>query len=260
MKIFDFNIHLPIDKKVDSELIATNRDLIDRYSNLQLDIDAVNFMIFNSNLFDEGNDFIKYKKSEKICSYTLLVDFRSPIVFEKLERAIASGINFIKFHSYHQKITSADYHSIIKICKFAEQKNIKICLDASYGTNKMLKYDIIDFICTISDHITKTPIVILHSGGIKCLEVMLLALERSNIYIETSFTLPFYIGSTIEQDLAFMYKKVDKYKIIYGSDSPYVNNKESIDISYNFFERHKLSYLIDDIFYNNAINLLNNEI
>jgi len=263
MKLFDFNIHLPAFKKevkdlVYSETISTNSDLINRCSFLSDTLSGGNFMIFNSNLFEENNKFIEYTNSNfDIYSYTLLVNFRDKSIFKKLEKAIASGINFIKFHSYHQKITPHDYNIIIKICKFAEKNHIKICLDGSYGSSKMLKYDIIDLICTISDEITKAPIIVLHSGGIKCLEVMLLALEKPNIFLETSFTLPFYIGSSIEKDLAFVYNKIDSNKILYGSDSPYVEFDDSFNKSYSFFKKWGLADKIEDIFYNNSIKLLN---
>ena len=149
MKVFDFNIHLPtfksnnkIEDLVYSEITATNSDLIDRSSLLKEKLFSGNFMIFNSNLFEENNKFIQYINNNfEISSFTLLVDFRDPHVMEKLEKSISSGINFIKFHSYHQNIGKDSYEKIIKICKYAEKNNIKICLDGSYGTSKMLKYD-----------------------------------------------------------------------------------------------------------------------
>ena len=263
MKVFDFNIHLPTfqkDSKVEdlvhSEMIATNSDLIDRSSLLKPKLYCGNFMIFNPNLFEENNKFIDYiNNTFKNSSFTLLVDFRDPNVFSKLETAISSGIHFIKFHSYHQGIDKNSYEKIIKICKYAEKNNIKICLDGSYGTSKMLKYDIIDLICTISDKITKVPIIVSHSGGIKCLEVMLLALEKPNVFVETSFSLPFYLGSSIEKDLAFAYSKIDSNKILYGSDTPYVSFDDSLNKSYLFFRKWKMENKIEDIFYNNAIKL-----
>ncbi|MEZ4938056.1 MAG: amidohydrolase family protein [Crocinitomicaceae bacterium] len=267
MKIFDFNIHLPdlkddgVNDRVATEIHATNQEMIERLDYVY-DLKKVhggNFMVFNSSLFMENDEFAKYARSQTdTAAFTLLIDFRAANVYEHIEAGIAAGINCIKFHSYHQQIDSSCYPKIIEICKYAEEKGLIICLDGSYGTSKMIQYDIVDFICTIADAITKTTIIVLHSGGLQCLKILLLALEKSNIYLETSLTLPWYEGSSIEQDLAFMYKKMEDHKILFATDSPYIPFQDGYDATIRFFEKHGFSSEFQEgVFYHNAIQLLN---
>ncbi len=146
MKIFDFNIHLPdmafddVNQRVHSEMIASHSQLIERaekYYPLEK-VEGGNFMIFNPRFYQEEDQFNAHFRSKlNQSAFTLLIDFRSPDVFDDIDKGIVAGINCIKFHSYNQQIESSHYETIIKICKYAESKNLIICLDASYGT----KYD-----------------------------------------------------------------------------------------------------------------------
>ena len=111
------------------------------------------------------------------------LEFTYLINFKDLKKTISvldnnPSIRRIKFHSYFQRISKKDYGNIIKICKFAERKNISILVDASYGTLMMNKYDNIDLIISIADKIKKTPIVILHSGGININKALLIAVSQ----------------------------------------------------------------------------------
>ena len=267
MKIFDFNIHLPdlqtegIHSLVDSEISATNKSLIERVQSIYPEnkIEGANFMIFNPTLFSEGNEFINYCKSTyALASFTLLVDFRSDDCYDDIDKGIEAGINCIKFHSYHQQISAEWYEKIKDICLYAEERNLIICLDASYGTSKMIQYDIIEFICFIADFVSKTPIVALHSGGLKCLSIMLLALEKDNLYVETSASLPFYMDSSIERDLAFMYKKLNPERILWATDAPYFTFNDTLEATTKFFDKHGFSTDAQEkIFYKNSVSLLN---
>lgn len=266
MKTFDFNIHLPdlneegVNARVGSEMNSTNEDLIERVKNhySMEEITGGNFMIFNPNFYHQGSNFNSYVKEKlEYSAFTLLVDFRDSNVYKSIDKAIFSGINCIKFHSYHQKISRNDYSKIIEICKYAEKKQLIICLDASYGTSNMRKYDIVDFICSVANEIHNTPLVVLHSGGLKCLEIMLLALDKNNIWVEMSLSLPIYMGSSIEQDLAFMYKNLDSEKILWATDSPYIPFDKMKKSTEEFLDKHNFSQEFkENVYFNNAINLL----
>ena len=238
MKIFDFNIHLPdtsdiggVNEKVHSEIVASGGDLIGRVSKLDFlkDIAGANFMVFNSSLvLKEENFVIEVRKHVPLSAFTLLVDFRSPDGFKQIEAAHAQGFSCIKFHSYHQNIRKEDYPAILALCKHAEARGLSICLDGSYGTSFMIENDIIEFICCVSRNISKVPVIVLHSGGLKCMEIFLLAMERKNIYLEMSATQSIYEGSRIHEDLAFIYNKIGDRRILFASDSPYFEFGDSV--------------------------------
>jgi predicted TIM-barrel fold metal-dependent hydrolase len=147
---------------------------------------------------------------------------------------------------------------IIKICRYAEQKKLIICIDGSYGTSKMYSYNNMKLACCVADFISKTPIVIVHAGGARIIEAMLLAADKSNVWLDTSFSLPYYLGSSIEVDFDFAIKKLKFDKIIFGSDHPYIVFEEALNKHLDFFARHNFKDCeISKIMGENALKLFN---
>lgn len=254
MKVFDFNIHLPMLKDGDVNNVIANetemdtRQLIESFdSHLPAfgQLQGGNIMLFNMSLFALGQDVTEFFNHVRghfnESMFTALLDFRRPDINQYMDTLVQCKVDAVKFHSYVQKIKQSDFAQVVKVAKMAEANKMAICIDASFGTTKMYEHDNIKLICALADEITQVPIVILHSGGARCIEAMLIALEKDNVFIETSFSLPFYQGSTIENDLAFVYKKVGADKVIYGSDSPYVTTEESMKVHLAFFEKHGFS-------------------
>jgi predicted TIM-barrel fold metal-dependent hydrolase len=160
------------------------------------------------------------------------------------------------FNSYLQKIGENDFARVIQVCQYAASKGLILCLDGSYGTSKMYTYDNMRLACLVADAVTSVPIVIVHSGGLRIMKAMLLAMEKKNVWLDTSFSLPYYLGSSIELDYAFTYKKIGTDRVVFGSDIPYLNSEESVKIHMSFFEKyHFSSQAIDNIMCQNARRL-----
>lgn len=130
-----------------------------------------------------------------------------------------------------------DISTCVEIAKKAESLNMLIMIDTSYGSLGMYQYDNLKLAMAIANVVTKTSIILLHSGGARCLEAMLLADATKNIFLETSFSLPYYLGSSIERDLAFTYKKLGEDKVLYGSDFPYISFEESEESFLTFMDK-----------------------
>jgi uncharacterized protein len=273
MNIYDFNIHLPLLQKQDvNEVIGEdlhmnvsdlNKALIAHLPKIK-DNKGANFMLFNTKLFDEAEKFPAFNESVSDAfssySYTALIDFRDPGIFKYMEVVKFHKVKFVMFNSYLQKITDEDFPLVYEVCKYAQDHEINICIDASYGTSKMYTYDNLKLACYIADRINRVPIVIIHSGGKRVLDAMLLAADKQNVYLDTSFSLPYYLGSSIETDMAFAYKNIGTHKVVYGSDFPYLNSEKSFDIHMDFFRKFYFSDSdIERIMYKNALALLNND-
>jgi len=268
MKIYDFNIHLPhlededVNVVIDNDLNLTNEELVkglETHQNKFTDLSGANFLLFNTNLFSSSISEFKAQASNHFQNFSLtaLVDFRRYDLIPYLEKVKEQGVQAIMVNSYLQQISESDFPLVHKACKFAEENNLIICIDGSYGTSKMYSYDNLKLACFISDFIERTPIVIIHSGGLRILEAMLLALEKTNVWLDSSFSLPYYLGSSLEQDYAFAYKKIGTNRVLYGSDIPYLNSDKSIQLHLNFFEKYHFSdKAIENILYSNAMNLL----
>lgn len=269
MKIFDFNVHLPclqdedVNKVIANDMNLNGEDLLSGFNIHQPKFDnleGANFLLFNTDLFSNSIGKFKAYAASKLnyTSITALIDFRRSDLDAYLELAKAQGVKALMVNSYLQQISDQDFLDVYKVFKFAAANNMIICIDGSYGTSKMYSYDNLKLACFIADLISEVPIIIIHSGGLRIKEAMLLAFDKQNVYLDSSFSLPFYLGSSLEQDYAFAYKKIGTNRVVYGSDIPYLNSKEAVNLHLQFFKKYKFSdEEIEGIMYGNAINLLN---
>lgn len=268
MNIFDFNIHLPfiqnedVNKVIDNDMHLDAAGITKGFEVHQSKfegLEGANFLLFNLDLFSESIDEFHRITSNTLnkTSITALIDFRRNDLLDYLEHAKAQGIRAIMVNSYLQGIAEADFLNVYKIFKFAEENDLIICIDGSYGTSKMYSFDNLKLACFAADMVSKVPIVIIHSGGLRVKEAMLLAFDKPNIYLDTSFSLPFYLTSSLEQDYAFAYKKIGSHRVVYGSDIPYLNSKNAIKTHLEFLEKYKFSDKeIRNIMCDSALNLL----
>jgi predicted TIM-barrel fold metal-dependent hydrolase len=270
MKIFDFNIHLyskefgDINSQILEDTELTSLDLITSLNKnirhfVTSGLTSGNFMLFNSEIHKDPNFNLFITESQKYLPnscYTILLDLDTK--FEELEFIKQLGISFIKFHCYVQKITSRDYKKILFLCKKAEELNLGICIDTSFGTTGLYKYDNLRLVAFLSEHIKKSVIILLHSGGARILEAMLIADQNPNIYLETSLTIDFYRGSNLQNDIMFAYKKIGFNRVLFASDFPYQAVNGALNDVLCLADKFNLSSEdLENILYNNSYRLLN---
>jgi predicted TIM-barrel fold metal-dependent hydrolase len=105
--------------------------------------------------------------------------------------------------------------------------------------------------------VVRCPIVMSHGGGRQVLDAMLVAADAPQVLLETSFSLPYYVGSSIEIDFAFAMRKLGASRWMYGSDAPFVPVPRSLEIAREFFDRHGFSAAeIEQILHGTASALL----
>jgi uncharacterized protein len=281
MKIFDMNVHLTYsDLYLNSEENQTSRAEKSLNSENQMEVDdyhvcldiyknqftdgfrSANFMFFNSDLFQN----LRLKKvtetilnSYENSAFTALINFKEENYRDSLDNLEKMGFTGIKFHPYSQQIVESDWLSILEISKEAEKRNLLIYVCTSFGTSKMHMHNGMGLACKLAEHIHKTPIILLHSGGTKIYEAMLLADDKSNVFLETSFTINYFENSPLWEDIAYAFRKIGLKRVLYGSDFPYVSLKNSFDCIQKFAEKSKFKDSeISDLMANNSINLLTN--
>ena len=66
----------------------------------------------------------------------------------------------------------------------------------------------------------KLKIILLHGGGVKILDYLEYFKNWDQVLIDFSYTILKYDGSSVDQDLTYSFKNLDK-KISFGSDLPY---------------------------------------
>lgn len=71
-------------------------------------------------------------------------------------------------------------------------------------------------------------IVLAHAGGFRVMDAFMVAKANPNVVLEVSLTLRYFPGSSVEQDLAFVCRRLPAGRVIYGSDFPNIGIEESL--------------------------------
>jgi predicted TIM-barrel fold metal-dependent hydrolase len=186
----------------------------------------------------------------------LAVDFRRPDAEARLEQAHAAGAAALKFHPYLQRIVTADYDRAAALARAAERLGMFVMVCCSYGTRALEKHDGVRLAASLAG-VVRCPIVMSHGGGRQVLDAMLVAADAPQVLLETSFSLPYYEGSSIETDFAFAMRKLGASRWMYGSDAPFVTVSESLRSARAFFERHRFtSAEVEQVLHGTASALL----
>lgn len=207
-------------------------------------LDSANMMLFNQGLSVQHVESISLLCSEyheKKIFLTLLASPDHITSYDQLESLKFAGVSAITFHSYHQFITRSKYARYAELASWAEDLKMPVLVDGSYGTLDMYNIDNLELVAYLASIVKSIPIIIMHSGGSRVLEAMLLAESTSNLFMDTSFTLPYYTGSSVENDLAFAYKKIGSERVVYGSDHPYISHDASLAATLRFFDKYNFS-------------------
>ncbi|MEP6916993.1 MAG: amidohydrolase family protein, partial [Acidobacteriota bacterium] len=186
----------------------------------------------------------------------LAIDFRRADAVSRLERARAAGVAALKFHPYLQQIVPADYERASSLARDAERLGLFVMVCCSYGTRALERHDGVRLAARLACEV-RCPIVMSHGGGRQVLDAMLVAADAPHVLLETSFSLPYYVGSSIDIDFAFAMRKLGPSRWMFGSDAPFVPLAESIARTRDFFDRHHFTAAeADQIFHGTAAALL----
>jgi predicted TIM-barrel fold metal-dependent hydrolase len=186
----------------------------------------------------------------------LAIDFRGPDAEGRLERAHAAGVAALKFHPYLQQIVPADYARAAALSRAAERLGMFVMVCCSYGTRALERHDGVRLAARLAGDV-RCPIVMSHGGGRQVLDAMLVAADAPQVLLETSFSLPYYVGSSIDTDFAFAIRKLGASRWMFGSDAPFVPLGASIARTREFFDRHHFTAAeAEQIFHATAAALL----
>jgi predicted TIM-barrel fold metal-dependent hydrolase len=188
--------------------------------------------------------------------YALAVDFRRADAIERLERARAAGVAALKFHPYIQRITRDDYERAAALARHADRLGMFAMVCGSYGTRALDRHDGVRLAAHLAGEV-RCPIVLSHGGGRQVLDAMLVAADAPQLLLDTSFSVPYYAGSSIDTDFAFAMRKLGAARWMYGSDAPFVALDLAPAQTRGFLDRHGfVAADIDQIMYGTAAALL----
>ncbi|MDR5637914.1 amidohydrolase family protein [Thermosynechococcus sp. PP42] len=272
-RIFDFNvhavslqynlhsIHLSETEVTPESVLAT----LDSYKPSLASATSINLIILNDYFFMTNGiqEFLKslYNVCPNLASITATTPISKALAFCYLDNLKQFGVKGIKFHCYTQKISESLFTDVVAIAKRASEMGFYICIDTSYGTTKLFDYDNLKLAAQICDFVKNTPVILLHSGGMRFKEALVLADYCPNIYLETSFSLNYLAESLYEDLFAFIYRKLGSERVIFASDFPYVSIENAISVldrvldKASFSEEEK-----QNVFYYNAARITGLEV
>jgi predicted TIM-barrel fold metal-dependent hydrolase len=156
------------------------------------------------------------------------------------EEVLKYDLKGLKLHPRMQNINGGDFENLLELVKISTNMNLTIVIDAFYSGENIFKIKSLELINQLAIEIPEAKIVICHSGGYKIFEAMMIAKMHRNIFLDLSFSLLYFKGSSIINDLGYIVKKVGSEKFIYGSDFPQYDLEESLNEVYEFLDGLKL--------------------
>ena len=131
------------------------------------------------------------------------------------------GFNAIKLHPRFNLFNIKNTQRLIKIFKNAQEHNL-IIFYCSYMHSSIDKYPSIDPFYQLVRVLKKVPnvkLIILHGGDVNILKYAELVRFNDNILLDLSMTILKYRGSSVDNDIKFLFENFDR-KICIGTDHP----------------------------------------
>ncbi len=262
MRLVDFNLHLTPQPDLANELDFRRFDAPERVgiveSELQATgIEAGNLMLLDSDFLLEPGHPLAARLQRSDLKATVMIDPRRPDAYDRVDAAAALGMAGIKFHPYELNLADHDFPAAIGVAQYAGARGLWCAICCSYGTLRVFDVSGVRLVSALARAV-KTPLIALHGGGRMVLEVMSMAFDAPNLLIDTSFSVSFWRGSSVETDFAFAIRKLGAHRWLYGSDHPYVTMQHSRDETLAFLEAHHFSAAdIEQLMAQTALELFN---
>jgi predicted TIM-barrel fold metal-dependent hydrolase len=167
---------------------------------------------------------------------TVLANFREQDALDQLRAMAAKGLRSITFHPYLQNMSRSDWPQAMSYAQDAARLGMFVCICTAYGSRDIYRVEVLPFATVVAEAVT-CPVVLSHGGGAKVLDAMLVADAFPNVLLETSFSLTYWLGSSVEIDMAYAMRKLGAHRWLYGSDAPFIPMATALNDHLRFFER-----------------------
>jgi len=174
-----------------------------------------------------------------------------------VKKALKGNIKIIKFLPYEHKLfnTPQFYDNYKRIFKFIEKNRMVLSICSTYGSKWLYDTNGVKLAFGIKNRYPKIPIILAHGGGPRVLDAMSLMMEYDDVYMDLSFSLFFWKGSTVIQDYVFALNKLGYKRTFFGSDVPYVSFEGAFDSLADFVNKGNINFInVQDICYNNFVD------
>lgn len=204
------------------------------------------------------------KKFHEIC---LKFDRFVPVIELKNTKSITLdlklinnlGIKFIKIHPRNLKTPIKKENVYLNLLNKVNKYNFITlwCTFDGWSEKNLSEIDQLNLLSKIINKNNKKKFILMHAGGPNTLKYYERFRFNNNVFFDLSYTSTHYSGTSVENDLIFLFKKFDK-RLIYGTDFPTLNFKKSLFIFKKMIAKSKISKIKKiNIKYKNLKNLTN---
>ena len=195
------------------------------------------------------------RDSSERFSTAFLIDPTREDAIDLVEIAADSGGAAIKFHPYLNDLTRGTYARAIEVVTAAEKQGLFIIVDCSYGGKKFYDVNGVELSHTIAGKVN-SPVLLAHGGGARVLEAFAAAESYDNVYLDTSFSIPYWSGSSVPDDFVFAMERMEMERWLWGSDMPMMGVEQSRDAVESLLRDRNLVKYQKKLFFENAKNLM----
>lgn len=168
----------------------------------------------------------------------IALDPRDPRIDEKLEDVRRHGVKIIKLLPYRQQIFCEAFDVVCDYAKKVQELGMVLTICGSYGSKDVYRTNGVELAARILNAGFENPLILAHGGMVRQLDTHSLMCEYPNLYMDISFTIPYWWGSHVIQDLHFVMEKNQYERIFWGSDYPYHSFEEELE----YFDRFCAAY------------------
>lgn len=169
------------------------------------------------------------------------LDPRDPHIDEKLQDVCRYGIKIVKLLPYEQQIFYEDFDLVCDYAKKVQEHNMILTICGSYGSRDVYRTNGVEMAAQVLQAGFENPLILAHGGMVRQLDTYSLMCEYPNLYMDISFTIPYWWGSHVIEDLHFTMEKSNYERIFWGSDYPYHSFEEELEYFDRFCERYRIS-------------------
>jgi len=125
----------------------------------------------------------------------------------------------LKLHPRFQGF-SPDDPVIFPVVRKAGELGIPVAIDSYIWKPTPLKWQMPLLIDDLAKAAPDAKIIMCHSGGYRFMDALFVAIANDNVYLDTSATLRWLMGSPLEDQFAFALNTIGADRIIFSSDHP----------------------------------------
>lgn len=244
--------HLHLDEKIDGTPYSAALELDNQLKNAGISKGIV--------LHLESQGWTAREFANAIAPYKSLNGFINIHPFNKDSlRQLREGINDygfvgLKLHPRLQKF-NLDHENTIQLVSLAGELDIPVLIDAfPDGTHIMDGFSPVIY-ANLAKSCPNTKFIWAHMGGHYVLDFMMLAKRLPNVFMDISYSILYYRGSCVVNNMIYAMRSMKFERIFYGSDYPDRSIEESKVSTVKILKELGLNDdELDKILYTNALN------